>query len=162
MLNEVHIKICFGDCFSSFFFRQKFPKSCKLISNFREWVFSRVQYTGPCEPVSNLEPAEPRETGLSPCFCSYFPSVGWSEILGLLFWLCCMPVASQAQPAIISFVNMKTMYYAWSSGPWKASMDKTAPIWDNVVFGHKVIVKSLWSFPFLPTHPWNLSAIFYA
>ena len=57
-----------------------------------------------------------------------------------------MPVASQAQPVIIGSVKVKTMYYTWSipcSEPWKTSMDKRAPIWDDVIFGHKVAVKQL-------------------
>lgn len=114
--------------------------------NSNERLFGWAQYSAFCEPASNLEPAKPQETGLSPHFCWYFPSVGQSEILGLLFWLCCMPVASQAQPVIISFVEVKTMCYAWSipcCGPWKTSMDKRAPIWDDVIFGHKVAVKQL-------------------
>lgn len=114
--------------------------------NSNECLFSWAQYSAFCKPGSNLEPAKPQETGLSPCFCWYFPSAGWSEILGLLFWLHCMPVASQAPPVIICFVKVKTMYCTWGipcSGSWKTSMDNGAPIWDDVIFGHKMSVKQL-------------------
>lgn len=109
-------------------------------------MFGWAQYSAFCEPASNLEPAKPRETGLSPCFCWFFPSVGQSAILGLLFWLCCMPVAGQAQAAIICFVKVETMSYARSvpcSGPWETSRDTRAPIGDDAGFDRGVAVKQL-------------------
>lgn len=98
--------------FSIFFFRQRFSRSWPRSSEIPR-AFGWVQYSAFCETGNNLVPAKPKESGLSPHFCWHFPKVGWSEILGLLFWLSCMPVASQAQPVIISFV--KARYYRWST-----------------------------------------------
>lgn len=127
----------------SIFFRQRFSKSCPISSEIPSgvWLSSLLSLLWDSQ---QFEAYKALREWAFPRFCLYFPKVGWSEILGLLFWLSCMPVASQAQPVMITFV--KTRYYTrnvLSSKPWKTSMDKRIPIWDDILFGHKVVVKQL-------------------
>lgn len=107
-------------------------------------MFGWAQYSSFCEPASNLEPAKPRETGLSPCSCWFFPSVGQSAILGLLFWLLLHACGQPGSGCDHLFRESKNnVLRTERSGPWETSRDKRAPIWDDVGFDHRVAVKQL-------------------